>query len=165
MSWDKGRMKFDMNKRAHVDACVTRSFSQSPAAVFDACISPELLSQWMFAPSGPDEEIVHISIDPKVGGSFSFLLRRKGLEIDHAGKFLEITRPHRLLFTWSVESGDSSRVSIDIVPKGSGCELTLIHELSPDWADTIGRTEESWEKKLGALASTLNGRSAHGASI
>jgi hypothetical protein len=50
---------------------------------------------------------------------------------------------------------DSSRVTIDIAPLEKGCELTLIHELHPDWADYADRTEAAWTKMLDALATTL----------
>ena len=98
-----------------------------------------------------------ISLDARVGGSFSFVVRRQGEEIDHVGEYLEIHRPRRLVFTWGIRMGttDSSRVTIDIAPLEKGCELTLIHELHPDWADYADRTEAAWTKMLDALATTL----------
>jgi len=50
---------------------------------------------------------------------------------------------------------DSSRVTINIAPLEKGCELTLIHELHPDWADYADRTGGAWTKMLDALATTL----------
>lgn len=49
----------------------------------------------------------------------------------------------------------SSRVIVDILALETGCELTLTHELHPDWADYAGRTEAAWSGMLDALAVTL----------
>jgi uncharacterized protein YndB with AHSA1/START domain len=73
------------------------------------------------------------------------------------GAYLEIDRPNRLAFTWGIarEAEDGSRVTIDIVPLETGCQLTLTHELHPDWADYASRTEAGWTKMLKALAEAL----------
>jgi uncharacterized protein YndB with AHSA1/START domain len=65
--------------------------------VFDAWLSPELLGRWVFGAKVPDEEILRLAVDRRVGGSFSFLGRSQGEEIDHVGRYLEIDRPHRLV--------------------------------------------------------------------
>ena len=45
------------------------------------------------------------------------------------------------------------RVTLDIIPIGSGCELTLMHEgVLPDYAS---RTESGWTGILDALAETV----------
>jgi hypothetical protein len=54
-----------------------------------------------------------------------------------------------------METADSSRVTIDIAPLEKGCELTLVHELHPDWADYAERTEAGWSKMLGALGAMI----------
>ncbi|WP_335342470.1 SRPBCC domain-containing protein [Polycladomyces zharkentensis] len=61
-----------------------------------------MIGKWMFGPAHPEreEEVVRISLDPRVGGSFSFVVRRQGQEMDHVGEYLEIERPRRLVFTW-----------------------------------------------------------------
>jgi len=134
---------------------VHRFESAAPDRVFDAWLSPALIGQWMFGPTLRDEEVLRISVDPRVGGSFSFLVRRQGEDIDHLGRYLEIDRPRRLVFTWGVGEGASSRVVVEIVPDGSGCEVTLTHELHPDWADYADRTQAGWTKMLGALGEVL----------
>ncbi|UYZ15251.1 SRPBCC domain-containing protein [Brevibacillus sp. WF146] len=146
-----------MNAESHVYARVTRRFDASPERVFDAWLNPEMIGRWMFGPAIREEEVVKIAADARVGGTFSFVVRRQGVEIDHIGEYLEIDRPRRLVFTWAVAPDpiDSSRVMVDIVPQGSGCELTLTHQLAPDWADYRSRTEDAWTKMLDSLAATL----------
>lgn len=138
-------------------ARVTRRFGAAPERVFDAWLNPEMIRTWMFGPALRDEEVVRIANDARVGGSFSFLVRRQGREIDHVGEYLEIDRPRRLVFTWGIVAPqtDMSRVVVEIAPQEAGCELTLTHELHPDWADYVDRTEAGWGKMLGALAETL----------
>lgn len=136
---------------------VERRFSTSPERVFDAWLNPGLLGRWMFGPALREEEIVRLTVDARVGGSFSFVVRRQGIEIDHVGRYLHMNRPHRLVFTWGIAgvSEDQSRVIVDLLPVGTGCELALTHELQPNWADYAAQTEAAWVAMLDALASTL----------
>jgi uncharacterized protein YndB with AHSA1/START domain len=141
----------------NVKVSVTRRFDASPERVFDAWLDPGMIGKWMFGPALREEEVLRIVADARVGGSFSFLVRRQGQEIDHVGKYREIDRPRRLIFTWGIagESEDESLVIIEIVPQETGAELTLTHEMGAKWADYAGRTEAGWTKMLEALAATL----------
>jgi uncharacterized protein YndB with AHSA1/START domain len=138
-----------------IKVSVVRHFNAAPERVFDAWLDPEMIAQWMFGPAVRDEEIVRITTAPRIGGSFSFLVRRKGEEIDHVGTYLEIKRPNRLAFTWGIGEAEGSRVIIEIVGHEAGCELTLTHELAPDWADYADRTKAAWEKMLEVLFNRL----------
>lgn len=146
-----------MNAESHAYARVTRRFDTSPERVFDAWLTPELIGRWMFGPAIRDEEIVKLTTDARVGGAFSYVVRRQGEEIDHIGEYREIDRPRRLVFTWAVAPDpiDSSRVVIDIEPLESGCALTLTHELAPEWADYTSRSEAAWTRMLDTLAAML----------
>ena len=143
-----------MNTEPHVNVRVTRRFSASPERIFDAWLDPEMIGRWMFGSAVRDEEIVRITIEARVGGSFSFVVRRQGQEIDHVGKYREMDRPRRLAFTWGIvgESEDESLVIIDIVPLETGSELTLTHEMDSKWADYTDSAKASWSKMLDALA-------------
>lgn len=136
---------------------VTRQFSASPERVFDAWFDPEMLGRWMFGPAVRDEEILRIAFDARVGGTFSFLVRRGEDEIDHVGTYRQIERPRKLVFTWGVasEAGDESVVTIDITPQGAGCELTLTHEMDPKWKEYAERTQAGWTKMIDVLGKAL----------
>jgi uncharacterized protein YndB with AHSA1/START domain len=142
---------------AAVEVRVTHAFASPPERVFDSWLDPASLGQWMFGPAVRDEEVVGISIDPRPGGGFSIRVRRKGRELNHAGRYLVIDRPRRLVFTWNVAptDGDLSRVTIEIVPRGDGCELSLVHQLHPDWSDIAAQAEKAWRLELECLARTL----------
>ncbi len=150
-------MTADPLSPANVRARVSRQFSVAPEAIFDAWLNSKLIATWMFGPAVRNEEIVSILLDGKVGGAFSFVVLRDGRRVDHLGRYLEIERPSRLVFTWGVKQGggDNSRVIIEITPRNGGCELTLTHEMLPQWASYVARVEESWAKMLSALAETV----------
>lgn len=145
--------------QAPVTVRVTRRFEASPERVFDAWLDPEMIGKWMFGPALRDEEVLRVAVEPRVGGTFSFLVRRQGEEIDHVGEYLEIDRPRRLAFTWATKDSlpDTSRVVVEITPLEAGAELVLTHELHPNWADYAGRVEVGWTKMVAALAEMLKG--------
>jgi len=142
---------------------VTHRLDAPPEVVFDAWLDPQLIGRWMFGPALRDEQVMHLMVDPREGGTFSFKVLRQGQEIDHVGTYREMNRPRRLAFTWGVvgESVDESVVTIDILPKDRGAELTLTHEMDPKWAAYTKRTEEGWTKMLNALEKTLGENPAH----
>jgi uncharacterized protein YndB with AHSA1/START domain len=134
--------------------CVTRRFNASPERVFDAWLDPDRAGKWLFA--APTGEMVRAEIDARVGGSFVFVDRREGEDVEHNGEYLEIDRPRRLVFTFCVPkySKETTRVLIDIVPCEGGCELTLTHENVPPAYASQG--EAGWTMILEGLAETLS---------
>lgn len=146
-----------MSTEQNAQVRITRHFTAPAERVFDAWLNPELIGKWMFGPALREEEVLRISVDPRVGGKFSFLVRRGETEIDHVGKYREIDRPKRLVFSWGIvgDSEEESFVTIDIVPDKTGCELTLTHEMDAQWAEYADRTKAAWTKMLEALAKTL----------
>ena len=144
-----------MNSTLPVAVRLSRCFEASPERVFDAWLVPRTLGQWMFGPRVRDENVVRLDVDPRVGGRFSLKVERGGEVIDHVGEYLQIERPHLLVFTWAVKghSDDApSQVRIDIAASSSGCVLTLVHTMDARWADYAQRTQDGWNTMLDALA-------------
>ncbi|HKC50320.1 MAG TPA: SRPBCC family protein [Myxococcota bacterium] len=143
--------------RRSLQARVTRRFAAPAERVFDAWLDPALLGRWMFGSDARAEEVVRLANDPRVGGKFSFVVRRQGQEIDHVGRYLELERPRRLVFTWAVAPNPDrgSVVTVDITPLARGCELRLVHQIEPRWAEYLERTEQSWTTMTEALARAL----------
>lgn len=133
---------------------ISRHFDVAAQDVFDAWLNPKTAGQWLFAT--PTGQMVRVEIDARVGGSFVFVDRRDGEDIEHVGEYLKLDRPYRLEFSFSVPkySKERTKVVIDIVATQSGCELSLTHE--GVWLDYASRTQEGWKKILLGLAETLS---------
>jgi uncharacterized protein YndB with AHSA1/START domain len=144
-----------MDKQATPTVRVSRRFNASPEHVFDAWLDPKTASQFLF--TRPGQTVVRAEIDARIGGSFLFVARRDGQDIDHVGKYLEIDRPRRLAFTLRVPAiwSDDNRVVIEIVPLEKGCDLTLTHEaVLPELED---RLRSGWTAFLEGLETLITG--------
>jgi uncharacterized protein YndB with AHSA1/START domain len=150
-----------MNAKAstnRISVQVVKDFTVTPEKVFDAWLDTDTLNEWMFGPKVRDEQIVKLEAHPHKDGTFSFAVRRENEIINHVGTYLEINRPHRLVFTWGVESESEgeSVVTIEITSIENGCRLTLTHELPPQWAEYADRTEAAWSYMLDKLNTMLS---------
>jgi uncharacterized protein YndB with AHSA1/START domain len=131
---------------------ITRRFDFPIERVFDAWLDPAKAGRFLFAT--PTGQMVRVEIDARPGGNFNFT-RRDGEDIEHVGAYLEIDRPRRLVFTFAVPkfSKEVTRVSLDLRPLSTGCELTLTHEgVLPEWLEA-GR--EGWGMICDGLATFL----------
>lgn len=135
---------------------VKRYFVAQPERVFDAWLDVKSAEKWLFATE--TGEMVRAEIDPRVGGGFTFTERRDGEDAEHVGEYVEIDRPRKLVFRFGMPAvtADLDRVTIEIAPNGEGCDLTLTHEMRPEWADYRDRTETGWIGILEGLAATLS---------
>ena len=134
---------------------VLRRFSVPCERVFDAFLDPAKAGKFMFATE--NGEMIKAEIDPTVGGEFVFIDRRPNGDAEHYGTYVEIKRPNRLSFTFSVQkkSAEADPVTIEIKPKGPGCELVLTHEMSPRFEEFKDRVAEGWTSILAGLAANL----------
>jgi uncharacterized protein YndB with AHSA1/START domain len=133
---------------------VTHSFEAAPERVFDAWLDPARMRRFLFATS--TGEIVKVEADPRVGGRFLVIDRRPDMgDVEHHGRYVEIDRPRRLAFDFalSADMADATRVTLNIAPKGSGCEVVLVHDgVAQAYAE---RTQGGWTTILKGLAESL----------
>jgi uncharacterized protein YndB with AHSA1/START domain len=101
--------------------------------------------------------MVRAEVDARVGGRFVFTDRRDGEDVEHSGEYLEIDRPHRLVFTFGVPkySKNFDHVQIDIAPLDDGCELTLTQQMSPESSEWAKRTQDGWTMLLESMAAVM----------
>lgn len=144
-----------MSRERMITLTVKRCFDQSPEPVFDAWLDAGRACHWLFATE--TGEMVRAEIDARVGGGFTFTERRDGEDVEHVGEYLVIDRPKRLVFTFAVPkfSPDAATVTVDIVERNGGTELTLTQEMDARYADWKESTEKGWAMILGNLAKRL----------
>ena len=138
-----------MSEEERPKVVVTRRFEAAPERVFDAWLDPARAPRFLF--STPTGRMVKVEIDARVGGRFLFVDRRDGEDVEHVGEYVAIDRPRHLAFDFAVPrfSSEKTRVTVDIVPDGSGSALTLAHEgVLPDYLD---RTKAGWTGILARL--------------
>jgi uncharacterized protein YndB with AHSA1/START domain len=132
---------------------VSRRLSVAPQRAFDAWLDPAVASRWLFAT--PDGQIVRCDIDGRPGGTFVITDRRDGEDVAHHGTYLEIDRPRRLVFRFSVPkySSAESTVEITIVADGEGADVTIVGlDVPAEWRE---QTEQGWRDLLEALEKVL----------
>ncbi len=144
-----------MSQPAH--AIVMHRFDVAAERVFDACLDPAWVGRWMFGPDVRDEHLVRVTLEARVGGRFSFVVRRSGLEVEHLGEYLAIDRPRLLVFTWATRDhpADASRVIIEITPHGQACDVKLTHVMGAHWSAHVDEAASTWSRMLDALEQAM----------
>ena len=106
---------------------LTREIDASCEELFDAWLDPKALAQFMCP--APGVTVGDVSVDAKVGGEFRIVMLAGEQELPHHGKYLEIERSTRLVFTWlSTNAGPGSEVALTFKSLESGQTLlTLQH--------------------------------------
>ena len=154
-----------------VIAHVNHTCRASAEQVFDAWLDPAVARHFFFATA--TGELQRFELDPKVGGEFTVIERRPREtasgslasqsvtgDVRYAGQYVELARPHRLLFSFSVpqHAPDETTVTLDILPLSSGgCELRLTHGLGSGDAARTGEAGSiaGWEKMLQRMDEAL----------
>jgi uncharacterized protein YndB with AHSA1/START domain len=145
---------------------VQRAYACTAEAIYDAWLDPRVARHFWFA-TPPQGEVVRCEIEPGVDGRFVIVDRRPleaepgtHVEIEHTGRFLQLDRPRRIAFTFSVPQFHSheTAVIIDIEPQGDGCQLTLRHDLGPadeETCEMLEAAELGWTTILANLEQAL----------
>jgi uncharacterized protein YndB with AHSA1/START domain len=134
---------------------ITHRYSASPERVFDAWVDPEIARQWLFTSPGTDIARRQVEIDARPGGKWRMTNPMDEAEIEGIGEYLEVDRPRRIVFTFAIPQfgPHTDRLVVEIVPDGTGCILTLTHELLP--IEFHDATEHGWGKMFDRLERVL----------
>lgn len=147
---------------------VTHRYNVPAERVFDAWVTPSVAGRFLFATRTGN--VLYCEIEPVAGGQFIVTDRRPTADGDesffdaqHRGTYVEVDRPSRLAFEFSVEpySDHPTRVTIDFVPLGPNItELVLAHNLGDDETARVNeeRTRQGWVKMLDQLEKVLSAR-------
>jgi uncharacterized protein YndB with AHSA1/START domain len=131
-----------MSDEDSVTIAVHQRFAASAERVYDGFLDAATASKFLFRT--PNGTVVHVGMDAQVGGKYKLTERRNGEDVVHIGEYLELERPLKIVFTFGVPkySQAVSTVTLDIVPRGEECDMTLTSTGVPsEWAE---RSHEGW---------------------
>ncbi|MEX2586771.1 MAG: SRPBCC domain-containing protein [Actinomycetota bacterium] len=134
---------------------ITKLIGASPARVFEAWTSPELMRQW-FAPEPMTANISEL--DARPGGRFRVEMHDpSGGVHTAAGTYKEVENGTRLVFSWSWEGSEmpETQVTVDLKPHGEQTELVLTHEGFPS-AEAKDQHLDGWSKSTSKLAELMS---------
>jgi uncharacterized protein YndB with AHSA1/START domain len=128
---------------------VSREIAAPADVLFDAWLEPASLGTWL-RPSVISE--TRAEVDARVGGGFRIVMVRDGAELLHSGRYLEIDRPRRLVFSWnSPATGHRDSIVTVTFQERSGSTLVEIHQVGlPDEEARAGH-HEGWSDGLREL--------------
>lgn len=125
---------------------LTQEIGAPPDVVFDFFVDPVKMLRWMGTEA---------NIEPHPGGVF--WLNVNGSD-KASGSYLEVDRPHRVVFTWGWEESEhvapgSSTVTITLTGDADSTMLELRHEGLPGGSGDDHR--DGWTHFLGILVATV----------
>jgi uncharacterized protein YndB with AHSA1/START domain len=124
--------------------------------VFDAWLNPKMLSKFMRGmPDMPESDV---ETDAREGGNFTIIMHYRGEKIPHTGKYLEISRPDKLVFTWASQYSvvDNSTVTLKFTKVDDNrTNISLSHVKFID-EEMRSAHEEGWGNILDKLSEVIN---------
>jgi uncharacterized protein YndB with AHSA1/START domain len=116
----------------------------SPETVWELLVDPDQVTRWMGE---------RATFDARPGGTY-----RHAVVPGHTarGEFVEVDRPHRLVFTFGWEDGSSevgpgtTTVEFELEPKNDGTLLRFTHSGLPS-SDSVASHTEGWDHYLARL--------------
>lgn len=129
---------------------VNKTIQAPITKVFDAWLDPSTLAKFILPMPGMPEP--QVENENREGGSFTIIMQVGDDKIPHTGKYLEIDRVNKLVFTWeSPFSADNSTVTLNfskIAENETRIELTHIRFLDEQ---TRSDHEGGWSNILDKL--------------
>ena len=147
--------------QAATSLTMTRRIKGTREEVFAAWTDAEIFKRWW---GPPGTTTTAAEIDARVGGAYRLTMRLPDGEIVYLrGKFLEVERPTKLVYTWAWEEDDGigheSRVTIAFVAAGEETDVTLIHEQLPN-EESRDRHGHGWVGCFDRLTEMFDGKDA-----
>ena len=134
-----------------------RTLEASPAEVFSAWTTPEVLRTW-FAPQ--EYELPELTANVVPGGNWRIcMISPKGEKYCMGGVYKEVVQPTTLSFTfaWEDENGNTQQetlVTVALEESQGKTLLTFRHEGLAD-TETTDRHKEGWSSCLDRLAKAV----------
>ncbi|MCG7522376.1 SRPBCC domain-containing protein [Ruegeria sp. Ofav3-42] len=111
-------------------------FDTDRDTAFTGWTDPDAIANW-FGPPGYQAEV--LELDLVSGGRWRFrMVPQVGRPSHHGGRYVEISRPDRLVFTWESEedkhltNGRESLVTVTFAEEAGGVRVSIVHEQLPN---------------------------------
>lgn len=104
------------------EVIVTRVFHAPRRLVFDAFTRPDLIARWYTAGTMESCES-----DPRTGGSWRFVMTRRGKRVGQYGIYIEVSAPDRFVRTerWDDWDPGETVVSVDLAERVGQTTMTM----------------------------------------
>lgn len=138
---------------------IERYFSASVDRIYELFTQPKHLQRW-FHP-GPQWTNPGIDVDLRIDGRYrlQFMNTETQEKLAVNGRFLEISKNQRLVYTWEWEppkedAGIQTRVTIEFSPQDRGTHIRLTHDrfTNETWRN---EHEQGWLGAMACLDSSL----------
>jgi len=131
---------------------VSRQVMAPAKRIYDAWLNADEAGAFLFADHLGDA--ISSQIDARVGGGFRIVRQRDRGNVEYTGEYLEIDRPHRLVFSLFVEryAQRDDRVIVELAPVEEQSLIVLTHEFSLWNPREKSRIEHGWTRVLDLLA-------------
>lgn len=149
------------SSRTDTSLTMTRRIKGRREDVFEAWTDAEIFKRWW---GPPGTTTTAAEIDARVGGSYRITMRLSDGDIVYLkGRFLEVERPSKLVYTWAWEEDDGvgpeSRVTVAFVAAGDETDVTVHHEQLPN-EESRDRHSHGWIGCFDNLTKMFSGKDA-----
>jgi uncharacterized protein YndB with AHSA1/START domain len=144
-----------------LEVSLTRRIAASPEAVFHAWTNAGLLAEWC-GPKGYTSSAC--TVDARVGGALRIqLCSPNGAVCPMAGRFVEVDRPHRLVFV-TAALDDAGEPVFEVLNTGTfravdgGTEISFVAEMTstaPDAPQHLSGLTQGWSQSLDRLSALV----------
>ena len=134
---------------------ITHVFDAPREVVFQAWLDPDQASKW-WGPEGFDAPIDSVSIEARVGGSYTLVMRQlsDGAEFPVRGEITELTEPELLVIKFEAEPEvgipDETFTRVELAEEEGKTRMTMTSggytdEMAPNaqqgWTDQFGKLD------------------------
>jgi len=114
-----------MEVQGERELVIARTFRAPSDIVFDAWTQPELVRRW-WAPKSHGVSVVECTADVRPGGAWRYVLGRGAERIAFSGKYLEVERATRLVYTSWFEAIPGAEVTVTVTFEEKDGATTLV---------------------------------------
>jgi uncharacterized protein YndB with AHSA1/START domain len=117
-----------VERKSDRELTITRTVDGPARLVFEAFSKAELFQRW-WVPKSLGLTLLSCEMDVRVGGGYRLVFKHGDSEMAFFGKYLEVTRPSRLV--WTNEEGEAVFTTTLTLEERAGKTLLTLHELHP----------------------------------